>query len=43
MKRIHDRMPLILPEELIDSWICPDRDPEFIAEQAITDMICEPA
>ena len=43
LRRIHDRMPLILPEELMDSWICPDSDPEFIAEQAITVMICESA
>lgn len=38
---IHDRMPLILPEERIDEWIRPDRDPSGLMGCALTDMIFE--
>ena len=41
LKRIHDRMPLILPEEKIDEWIRPDSDPENLLPYALTDMIFE--
>ena len=40
---IHDRMPLILPEDLIADWIRPDSDPKEIAEKALTDMVFETA
>ena len=39
--RIHDRMPLILPEELTDAWISPDSDPEELLGRAVTDMVFE--
>lgn len=38
---IHDRMPLILPEEYIDDWIKPDSVPEDIIGNAITDPFFE--
>lgn len=38
---IHDRMPLIMPEHLIDEWIRPDTRPEDILGQALTDMVFE--
>jgi putative SOS response-associated peptidase YedK len=38
---IHDRMPLIMPEELIDRWIAPAEKPETLLSSALTDMIYE--
>ena len=38
---IHDRMPLILPEDAVDEWIRPDASPEKLLSQAVTDMIYE--
>lgn len=38
---IHDRMPLILPGELVGDWIRPDADPSSLLERALTDMIFE--
>lgn len=38
---IHDRMPLILPEEYIDDWIKPDSVAEDIIGNAITDPFFE--
>ncbi len=40
---IHDRMPLILPEEKIDEWIRPDLNPDDIIGAAITDPYFEKA
>ncbi len=40
---IHDRMPLILPEEAAGRWISPDADPGEIAALADTDMAWERA
>ena len=39
---IHDRMPLLLPESLVDPWICPDAVPEDLASHALTDVIWRP-
>ena len=35
---IHNRMPLILPGELVNEWIRPDADPEGILKNAVTDV-----
>ena len=43
LSRIHDRMPLIMPEEKIDEWISPDSKPENLLSYALTDMIMEKA
>ncbi len=41
LSRIHDRMPLILPEESINEWIRPDTKPDDIIPYALTRMIAE--
>ena len=38
---IHDRMPLILPEHLVDAWIDPDADPAELVREAVTDVVAE--
>ena len=40
---IHDRMPLIMPEKLVNEWIRPDASPEELLPYALTDMIFEKA
>ena len=40
---IHDRMPLILPEEQIDAWIDPSSKPEDVIPYALSDMILDHA
>jgi len=41
LARIHDRMPLIFPKELIKEWIRPETKPEEILPYALTDMMME--
>ena len=41
MRGIHDRMPVILPQELISEWIKPDNKPDKITDLALTDMVAE--
>ena len=41
--KIHDRMPVILPKDLIAEWIRPDSDPWGIISHALTDMVFEKA
>ncbi len=36
---IHDRMPLILPGDLVNEWIRPDARPEDLISRAQTEMI----
>ncbi len=40
---IHDRMPLILPEHLVNDWINPDVDPDKLVGEAVTDVVAEKA
>ena len=40
---LHDRMPLIMPGDLISEWIRPDTRPEELLPYALTDMIFEKA
>ena len=40
---IHDRMPLIMPEKLVNEWIRPDVRPEELLPYALTDMVFEKA
>ena len=40
--KIHDRIPLILPENMVDAWIRPDSNPEEILREALTDMAVRP-
>ena len=41
LRRIHDRMPLMLPEDLVDRWIRPETKPEELLSYALTDVIAE--
>ena len=41
LSRIHDRMPLILPESKINEWINPETNPEKIAMEAVNEMVIE--
>jgi len=40
---IHDRMPLIMPERLVNEWIRPDARPEELLPYALTEMVFEKA
>ena len=40
---IHDRMPLIMPDELADEWIRPDVKPEDLIGRAVTDLVFQKA
>ena len=40
---IHNRMPVILPEEVLDDWIRPDADPTALLNTALTEMEYEKA
>ncbi len=41
LKRIHDRMPVILPENCIGKWIDPDGIPEEVLKESLTEMLAE--
>ena len=43
LRRIHDRMPLILPRNLIREWIRPDSRPEDLLGYAVSDLVAEKA
>ncbi len=38
---IHDRMPLILPSELVGEWIRPGVSPDWLLDKALVEMIAE--
>lgn len=40
---IHDRMPLIMPENLVNEWIRPDVKPEELLPYSLTEMVFEKA
>ncbi len=42
LRRIHDRMPLIFPKDLISDWISPVANPHNLLRYAVTDMVMEP-
>ena len=41
LRFLHDRMPLIMPEEMVPEWIRPDRRPEELLTCALTEMSFE--
>lgn len=43
LRRIHDRMPLIFPKDLIDDWIRPDINPKDLLQYAVSDLVAEKA
>ena len=38
---IHDRMPVILPQDIINDWISPETNPTTMHKYALDDMITE--
>ena len=38
---IHDRMPLIMPDKLVNEWIRPGIRPEELLPYALTEMVFE--
>ena len=38
VRSIHDRMPVILPENQVREWVIPSGDPDQIMKSALTDM-----
>ena len=40
---MHDRMPLMLPEEDVGQWINPETEPESIVRKSLTQMLWEQA
>ena len=38
---IHNRMPLIMPDQLVNQWIRPDVKPEDLVESAVTNLVFE--
>lgn len=43
LSRIHNRMPVILPEEVIEEWIHPDGKPECVMDKALGEMMIDRA
>ena len=43
LRKLHDRMPLILPENIIGEWIDPAAKAEDMLQFAMTDVIIEKA
>ena len=41
LRAVHDRMPLILRREDVESWIKPDGNPREITEKGLTEMCLE--
>lgn len=41
MARVHDRMPVMLPATLIDTWTDPSENPSWISKSAITRLMIE--
>lgn len=41
MKTVHDRMPVMLPATLIDTWTDPNKNPSWISKSAITRLMVE--
>ena len=41
LKKIHDRMPVVMPENAIADWINPEKKAEDMIGYAITKMVAE--
>ena len=41
LRRLHDRMPVILPREAVEDWLRPESSPEQILRAAVCDVIAE--
>lgn len=40
---IHDRMPVILPKDMVRNWLNPENKPEDMVKQALSEMMFEKA
>ena len=40
---IHDRMPLIMPDYLVEEWIKLEADPRMLIKESVKEMIAEKA
>lgn len=43
VSRLHDRMPVILGKETVESWIRPDGNQQETSKKALTEMVVEKA
>ena len=43
LRSIHDRMPVILSREDVESWIKPNGNPTEICKRALTEVVMEKA
>ena len=43
LRRLHDRMPVILPRSAVEDWLRPESSPEKILGMAVRDVIAEKA
>ena len=43
LRGIHERMPMILRREDVESWIKPDGNPQEVSRRALTEMCFEKA
>ena len=41
LSTIHDRMPLMMPEDRINEWFSPDSSPDTVIPYALSDMVIE--
>lgn len=41
LKKIHDRMPMVMPEDAIADWINPDNKAEEVMPMSLTEMVAE--
>lgn len=41
LSEIHDRMPVVFPEELVKDWIDPSSDPSSFLDKCLEDMVLE--
>lgn len=41
LRKIHDRMPVVIPEDAIADWISPDKKAEEVMPMALTEMVAE--
>ena len=41
LKKIHDRMPVVMPEDAIADWINPEKNAEELIPLALTEMVAE--
>ena len=43
LKKLHDRMPVMLPENVVNDWIRPENKAEDLVRYALTEVFMEKA